>query len=106
MICPRSAILHSAAASIVDGTTGLTVSIADMIATRTSSNPSAWPRSIAFCTISTLSARVGAMLTAASCNDQRVLMAGDIHHKAMADPPSRADTGIARDDRTHQLVCM
>src|SRR5690242_4684136 len=41
VICPRSAILHNAAASIVDGTAGLTVSIADMIATRTSSNPSA-----------------------------------------------------------------
>ena len=34
MIWPRSAILHSAAASIVDGTFGLTVSIADRIATR------------------------------------------------------------------------
>ena len=28
VICPRSAILHSAAASIVEGTLGLTVSIA------------------------------------------------------------------------------
>src|SRR5882757_9065085 len=66
VICPRSAILHRAAASMVDGTAGLTVSIADMIATRTSGNPNAWPRSIAFCTMSTLSARLGAMLTAAS----------------------------------------
>ena len=39
MIWPRSAILHSAAASIVDGTFGLTVSIADRIATRTSGMP-------------------------------------------------------------------
>ena len=36
VICPRSAILHSAAASIVDWIFGFTVSIADRIATRTS----------------------------------------------------------------------
>ena len=36
MIWPRSAILHRAAASIVDGTFGLTVSIALRMATRTS----------------------------------------------------------------------
>jgi len=36
VIWPRSAILHSAAASIVDCTFGFTVSIAERIATRTS----------------------------------------------------------------------
>ena len=66
MIWPRSAILHSAAASIVDGTFGLTVSIADRIATRTSGKRSACARSIAFWMMSTLSSIVGAMLTAAS----------------------------------------
>src|SRR5271167_1766768 len=66
VICPRSAILHNAAASIVDGILGLTVSIAERIATRTSTNCKACPRSMAFWTISTLSARSGAMLTAAS----------------------------------------
>src|SRR5437773_4243894 len=66
VIWPRSAILHNAAASTVDGTLGLTVSIADRIATRTSSNRSACPRSIAFCTMSTLASRSGAMLIAAS----------------------------------------
>ena len=38
MICPRSAILHNAAASIVEGTFAVTVSIALRIATRTSGN--------------------------------------------------------------------
>ncbi len=66
MIWPRSAILHSAAASTVEGIFGLTVSTADKIATRTSAKRSAWPRSIAFCTMSILSSSVGAMLTAAS----------------------------------------
>ncbi len=35
-ICPRSAILHNAAASIVEGTLAVTVSIPLKIATRTS----------------------------------------------------------------------
>ena len=62
----RSTILHSAAASIVDGTFALIVSIADSTATRTSSMPSAWARSIAFCRMSAFSSSVGAMLIAAS----------------------------------------
>ncbi len=33
-------------------------------------------------------------------------MAGDIHHKAMADPPRRADAGVPRDHGAHQLVGM
>ena len=39
VIWPRSAILHSAAASSVEGTSGLTLSIALRIATRTSLLP-------------------------------------------------------------------
>src|SRR5580704_10556641 len=66
VICPRSAILQSAAASTVDGTLGLTCSMALRMATRTPTTPMAWARSIAFCTISTLSSSVGAMFTAAS----------------------------------------
>lgn len=70
VICPRSAILHSAAASTVEGTAGLTVSVAERIATRTSSSCSptsrAWARSMAFWVMSIFSARVGAMFTAAS----------------------------------------
>ena len=50
----------------VDGTFGLTVSIADRIATRTSGARSARARSMAFCTMSTFSSSVGAMFTAAS----------------------------------------
>ena len=66
VIWPRSAILQSAAASIVDGMFGFTVSVAERMATRTSANLSAVARSIAFWMMSTLAASVGAMLTAAS----------------------------------------
>ena len=51
---------------MVEGTFGLTVSIAESTATRTSATPMACARSIAFCTMSTLSSSVGAMLIAAS----------------------------------------
>jgi len=44
VIWPRSAILHSAPASIVDGIFGLIVSTADRIATRTSAKRSTWAR--------------------------------------------------------------
>ena len=66
MIWPRSAILHSAAASMVDGTFGLIVSIAERMATLGSAIPSACARSIAFWTMWTLSSSVGKMFTAAS----------------------------------------
>src|SRR5262245_66686584 len=66
LICPRSAILHSAAASRVAGILELTVSTAARIATLGVLTPSAIARSIAFWQMSTLSSSVGAMLIAAS----------------------------------------
>ena len=66
LIWPRSAILHKAAASSVLGIFGLTVSTAARIATRGSPRPSPRCRSIAFWTMSTLVARSGTMLIAAS----------------------------------------
>ena len=97
-IWPRSAILHKAAASIVEGTFGLTVSIAERIATRTSSNRSACARSIAFCTISTFTARSGAMFTAASVTISGSLWPGTsitkqwLMRRAVRMPVSRATT--------------
>ena len=66
VICPRSAILHSAAASRVDLILGFTVSTAESSATLGSGIPSAWARSMAFCTMCTLSSSSGTMLMAAS----------------------------------------
>ena len=59
VICPRSAILHSAAASRVDSISGVTVSTADRMATFGCSMPSTWARSMAFWTISTFSFSFG-----------------------------------------------
>ena len=66
VICPRSAILQRAAASIVAGIFEVTVSTAARIATFGRSSPSEIARSIAFWQMSTLSSSVGAMLIAAS----------------------------------------
>src|SRR3569833_3125748 len=66
VIWPRSAILHRAAASIVEGTLGLTVSMALRMATRGSWTPSACDRPKAIWMMSTFSSRLGAMFTAAS----------------------------------------
>src|SRR5258708_31117163 len=52
VIWPRSAILHRAAASIVDRAPRFTFSLADMIATPTSGNPRACPFPIPVCSIS------------------------------------------------------
>ena len=66
VICPRSAILHNAAASTVDGIFGFTVSTADRIATFGFAIPITRARSMAFCAMSALTSISGAMLIAAS----------------------------------------
>ena len=71
VIWPRSAILQSAAACSVDSIFDVTVSTAESTATLGFSMPSVRARSIAFCTMSTLSSSVGKMLTAASVTNSR-----------------------------------
>ena len=71
MICPRSAILHSAAASIVLGILGLIVSTAERTATFGLAMPSTWASSIAFWQMSALTSRSGSMLIAASVTIRR-----------------------------------
>ena len=66
VICLRSAILHKPAASTVEAIFALTVSTADKIATLGLGVSSACKRLIAFCTISALIAKFGAILIAAS----------------------------------------
>ena len=66
LICPRSAILQSAAASIVAGIFEVTVSTAARIATFGRTTPNVRARSIAFWQMSALSSSVGAMLIAPS----------------------------------------
>ncbi len=98
MIWPRSAILHNAAASRVEGTFGLTVSIADTIATRTTSIPKEWARSMAFWTMSRFSSSVGAMLIAASVTMRGSSWPGTsitkqwLRRRSVRSPPSRRTT--------------
>ena len=66
--------------------------------------PSACARSIAFCTMSTLSSSVGAMFTAASVMISGRGVAGHVHDEAMADAPLGANAGSLRNDRAHHLV--
>ncbi|MNT58766.1 hypothetical protein D3C72_1962260 [compost metagenome] len=66
VICPRRDMVHSAAASMVDGILSVTVSTADRIATLGRSTPSTRTRSMALRQISAFSLSVGKMLTAAS----------------------------------------
>ena len=66
LIWPRSAILHSAAASMVEGSLAVTVSTAERMATLGVAMPSAWASSMALAMMSALSSRLGRMFTAAS----------------------------------------
>ena len=105
MICPRSAILHSAAASIVEGTLRVDrFHRREDRHLRLTMRPSAWARSMAFWTMSTLSSSVGQMLTAAS-----VMMSGwsrgwHVHDEAVADAPVGAQPRVALHHGAHQLV--
>ena len=66
VICPRSAILHNAAASIVATIFELIVSTAARMATFGLLRPSVTMRSMAFWQMSAFSSSPGAMLMAAS----------------------------------------
>ena len=105
VIWPRSAILHSAAASIVDGTFGLTVSIAERIATRTSVRAQRVREVDRVLQRCGPCPRVsGAMLTAASVMMSASVQPGHVHHEAVADAARGAQAGVALDHRAHQLV--
>ena len=98
VIWPRSAILHSAAASMVEGTFGFTVSIADRIATRTGLDPQRVREidgvlddvDLVLQRRRDVDRRVG--------DDQRPIVAGHVHDEAMADPARRAQAALAAHD--------
>ena len=102
MICPRSAILHSAAASIVDGIFDVTVSTAERIATRGVPRPICVNRSIAFWTMSRLVSRSGAILIAASVTN-RVSGCRHVHDEHVADP-ARGAQPVLGGHRAHELI--
>ena len=104
MICPRSAILHSAAASIVAGIFELTVSTAARIATFGRSRPSEMrevDRVLADVDLvlerrRDVDRRVG--------DDQHLVIGRHVHDEDVADAAAGAQPGLARDDRAEQLV--
>ncbi len=104
VICFRSAILHSAAASRVAGILEVTVSTAARIATFGRSTPSEIARSMAFWQMSILSSSVGAMLIARVGDDEDLVIGGNVHDEHVTDAAARAQAGLARDDRAQQLV--
>ena len=105
VIWPRSTILHSAAASMVDGTFGLTVSIAERMATRTSVDAHAHaPGRSRSAGCRPCPPASGAMLTAASVMISASVVAGHVHHEAVADAPRGAQAGVALDHGGHQFV--
>ena len=104
MICPRSAILHSAAASIVEGTFGLTVSIADRIATRTSGKAQRVREVDRVLHDVDLVLQRRRDVDRGVGDDQRLGVGRHVHDEAVADAPRRAQPGVALDHRAHQLV--
>ena len=104
VIWPRSAILHSAAASMVDGTLRIDRLHRAQDRHPDLGTPSACARSMAFWTMSTLSSRVGAMFTAASVMISAIRMTRHVHDEAVADPARRADAALTRNHRGHQFV--
>ncbi len=85
VICPRSAILHSAAASSVPGIFGLTVSTAERIATFGFAMPRMCARSIAFWQMSTLSSSVGIDVDRGVGDQQQPRIRRDVEHEHVRD---------------------
>ena len=104
MIWPRSAILHSAAASSVDGTSGLTLSIALRIATRTSFGAERVREVDRVLNDVDLRLQIRRDVDRRIGDDQRLVVARNVHDEAMTDAPGGAQAGIALDHGAHQLV--
>ena len=104
VICPRSAILHIAAASIVEGILEFTVSTAERIATFGSSISERLRQldgvldDIDFVLErrEDVDRRVG--------DEERLGVGRHVHDEDMADAAFRAQTGVLADDRGHQFV--
>src|SRR5215472_806260 len=103
VICPRSAILQSAAASMVEGILAVTVSTAERIATRGVPRPTSVNRSIAFCTMS-LGIEIGKDVDGGGGDEQRFGVCRHIQNEDVADAARRAQAGLARGHLAHELV--
>ena len=104
MIWPRSAILHRAAASIVDGTFAVTVSIALRIATRTSAQTHRVRQVDRVLDDVDFLVEVWRYVDRGVRYYQRIRMARHVHDEAVADPAGGANPGLSRDHGAHQFV--
>ena len=96
--------MHSAAASIVEGTFGI-----DGLHRRQDRDPHlVEPQRVRqidrVLHDVDLPVEVGRDVDGGVGDDQRVLVTGHVHHEAMADAARRADAGVARHNSAHQLV--
>ena len=107
VICPRSAILHSAAASIVDGILEVTVSTADRIATR-----GVVPKPACIIEIDrvlddvALAVEIGEDVDRRIGDEQRLGIGRHVHDEDVADAPVGAQSADLRRDAAHQFVGM
>ena len=101
MIWPRSAILHSAAASSVDLILGLTVSTADRIATLRLGDAQHVGQVDGVLDDVALVFDIGRDVDGGVGDQQRAGIGRHVHQIDVADPPRGAQAGVAR-----QTACM
>ena len=104
VIWPRSAILHSAAASMVEGILGVTVSTAERIATFGWAMPMACAKSIAFWQMSRLLLQRRQDVDGGVGNDDRPGIGRHGHEEAVAEPPLGAQAALLLHHLVQQLV--
>ena len=105
VIWPRSAILHSAAASMVEGIFDVTVSTADRIATRGVPRPTCGEEVDGVLDDVALGVEIGKDVDRRVGDEQRLGIGRHVHDEDVADPPRRAQAGRRRTSTcAHQLV--
>ena len=104
VIWPRSAILHSAAASIVDGILDVTVSTADKIATRGVPEPDLREEIDGVLDDVALHIEIGKYVDRGIGDEQRLGMGRHVHDEDMADAPCGPQPGRRGGHGAHQFV--
>src|SRR4029453_11518295 len=103
VIWPRSAILHRAAASMVDGILDVTVSTAETMATRGVPSPACVNRSIAFWMVA-LRIEIGEDVDRRVGDQQGLRIRRHIHNEHVANPPRSPQACRGGGHRAHELV--
>ena len=104
VICPRSAILQSAAASIVDGILEVTVSTAERIATRGVRQPDLREQVDRVLDDVDLGIEIGKDVDRGIGDEEHLGIGRHVHDEDVADPPPGAQAGLAGGDLAHEFV--